>query len=91
MQSGRIPKRRARWIRHWLYAVGEEDTPVWQADPEPGHPAEGKKTLTFDDLPKLKPNTTYFLLADPGWITLGGKPAGPLNDGAYWYRFRTGK
>ena len=39
----------------------------------------------------LKPETTYFALADPGWITLGGKPAGPLNDGAYWYRFRTGE
>ena len=74
-----------------LYAVGEENTPVWQADPQPGHPAEGKRSITFNDLPKLKPNTTYFVLADPGWITLGGRPAGPLNDGAYWYRFRTGE
>lgn len=73
-----------------LYAVGEEDTPVWQADPEPGHPDEGTQTVTFHNLPKLKANTTYFVLADPGWITLGNKPAGPLNDGAYWYRFRTG-
>ncbi|MEI8206016.1 MAG: sulfatase-like hydrolase/transferase [Kiritimatiellales bacterium] len=74
-----------------LYAAGEPETPVWQADPEPGHPAEGKNTVVFDDLPKLNPETTYFVLADPGWITLGGKPAGALNDGAYWYRFRTGE
>ncbi|QHI70677.1 sulfatase-like hydrolase/transferase [Tichowtungia aerotolerans] len=73
-----------------LYAVGKEDTPIWQTDPQPGHPAEGQTTITFD-LPKLKPETTYFVLTDPGWVTLGGKLAGPLNDGAYWYRFRTGK
>lgn len=73
-----------------LYAVGDIDNAVWQADPQPGHPAEGKNTITFD-LPELEPDTTYFLLADPGWITLGGKPAGPINDGAYWYRFRTGR
>ncbi len=73
-----------------LYAVGDIDNAVWQADPQPGDPGEGKNTVTFD-LPELEPETTYFLLADPGWITLGGKPAGPLNDGAYWYRFRTGK
>ena len=45
----------------------------------------------FDDLPRLKPNTTYFALADAGWINLGGKPANQLNDGAFWYRFRTGR
>jgi len=73
-----------------LYAVGEPDKVVWEADPEPGHDAEGKLSITFD-LPKLKPNTTYYLLADRNWITLGHKQAGPLNDGAYWYRFRTGK
>jgi arylsulfatase len=74
-----------------LYAVSDPHTPVWTADPEPGHPAEGKMTVTFDDLPKLKPDTGYFVLTDPGWITLGGQPAGALNDGAYWYRFRTGR
>lgn len=74
-----------------LYSWRDPDTPVWQSDPEPQHPAEGTKTLVFDDLPRLKPGTTYFVLTDPGWITLGGKPTGALNDGAYWYRFRTGK
>jgi arylsulfatase len=73
-----------------LYAVGDTDNEIWQADPQPGHPAEGSRSVTFE-LPKLKPETTYYLLADPGWITLGEKGAGPLNDGAYWYRFRTGQ
>ncbi|MEA2068115.1 MAG: Ig-like domain-containing protein, partial [Verrucomicrobiota bacterium] len=73
-----------------LYAVGDIDNAVWQADPEPGHFSEGKRSIIFDDLPRLAPETTYFVLADPGWISLGGKPAGTLNDGAYWYRFRTG-
>ena len=73
-----------------LYEAGDVNTVVWQTDPEPGHPAEGSTQITFDDLPRLKPNTTYFALTDAGWIRLGGKPAGRLNDGAYWYRFRTG-
>lgn len=74
-----------------LYSWRDPYTPVWQADPEPGHPAEGQKKIVFDDLPDLEPDTTYFALTSPGWITLGGKPVGALNDGAYWYRFRTGK
>ena len=72
-----------------LYAVEEPDQVLWQADPEPAHPAEGTRCVTFDDLPRLAPNTTYFLLSDRQWISLGGKPAGALNDGAFWYRFRT--
>jgi arylsulfatase len=72
-----------------LYAVSDPNRAIWQADPEPGHPAEGTRTISFNDLPRLKPNTTYFLLTDPHWITLGGKPAQALNDGAFWYRFRT--
>ncbi|TWU51744.1 sulfatase-like hydrolase/transferase [Rubripirellula reticaptiva] len=73
-----------------LYEASDVATVVWQADPESGHPAEGTMQITFNDLPKLKPDTTYFALADAGWIKIGGKPVGPLNDGAYWYRFRTG-
>ncbi|MGB7326447.1 MAG: arylsulfatase, partial [Rubripirellula sp.] len=72
-----------------IYEASDVNTVVWQADPEPGHAADGKTQITFSDLPNLKPNTTYFALADPGWITIGNRPAGPLNDGAYWYRFRT--
>jgi arylsulfatase len=73
-----------------LYAVSNPDQVLWQADPELKHPAVGEHSITFTDLPRLQPNTTYFLLADASWITLGGKRAGPLNDGAYWFRFRTG-
>ncbi len=88
--GGRIDfaKTEGRTIR--LYAVGESDKPVWQADPDETNAAQGKQRLVFDDLPRLKPNTTYYLLADQGWIRFGGKPKGLLNDGAYWYRFRTG-
>ena len=74
-----------------LYEASDINHIIWQADPEPGHPAEGAKQITFDDLPRLKPNTTYFALSDGGWITLGNKPAIGLNDGAFWYRFRTGQ
>lgn len=73
-----------------LYSLDDIETPIWQADPEPGHPAEGKRNLLFKNLPPLKPSTTYFVLADAGWITVGDKKAGPINDGAYWFRFRTG-
>ena len=72
-----------------LYQADAPNKVVWQSDPEPGHPSEGSRTIRFENLPKLKPDTTYFALADAGWIKIGGKPAGPLNDGAYWYRFRT--
>ena len=72
-----------------LYAAGDRTHPVWSAAPKPGHPAEGSRTLVFDDLPTLMPNTTYFAISDPGWIHIGNRPAGPINDGAFWYRFRT--
>ncbi|QEG02421.1 Arylsulfatase [Stieleria maiorica] len=73
-----------------LYEADDIDKVVWQADPEPGHPAEGTKQIMFNDLPRLKPDTTYFALSDSGWITMGKKRAIGLNDGAFWYRFRTG-
>jgi arylsulfatase len=86
-QSISFANSEGRTIR--LYTVKEPNRVVWQADPEPGHPAEGTRTVSFDNLPRLEPNTTYFVLTDPNWITLGGKPARALNDGAFWYRFRT--
>ena len=72
-----------------LYAANDPNNVIWQADPEPGHPAEGTRTVSFDDLPRLEPSTTYFVLSDSRWITLGETPARALNDGAFWYRFRT--
>lgn len=71
-----------------LYSTRDPQTPVWQFDPDEKHPAEGKREIEFD-LPTLAPATTYFMLTSPNWIKIGGKPAGRINDGAYFYRFRT--
>lgn len=73
-----------------LYAVDQPEKVVWQADLSRQSHAIGNQSITFTNLPRLRPNTSYFLLADAGWITIGGRPVGPINDGAYWFRFRTG-
>jgi arylsulfatase len=72
-----------------LFEVGQPDSPVYQQDPDPSHPAEGSREFRFGPLPELKPDTTYYLTTDPGWIRVGGTPAGAVNDGSFWYRFRT--
>ena len=72
-----------------LYRVRDESAPVWQARPTADHPSQGQTTVRFDDLPPLEPDTSYFVEWDPGWLSVGGQPVGPLNDGAYWWRFRT--
>lgn len=72
-----------------LYAVGDPVHPLWQVDPEPDSEWQGKTRVVFDNLPLLKPDTSYFLLADAGWMLIDARKAGPLNDGAYWWRFRT--
>ena len=77
----------ARGIR--LYKVADESAPVWDARPTAAHPAEGETSITFDDLPRLEPDTSYFVEWDAGWLTVGGRAVGPLNDGAFWWRFRT--
>lgn len=80
-------KSKGRSIR--LYEVSDESKPVWQLSPDPSHPSQGKKQVVFDHLPELKPDTAYFVEWDAGWAQLNGQPIGPLNDGAYWWRFRT--
>jgi hypothetical protein len=72
-----------------LYRIQDPGTPVWTSDPETTHLAQNNKTVTFEGLPALQPDTAYFLLADNGWARAGGKPLHGLNDGAYWFRFRT--
>lgn len=72
-----------------LFRVQDPETPVWSADPDPSHPAQGKQAITFTDLPQLEPDTSYFLLSDTGWARIGNKPLEGLNDGARWFRFRT--
>jgi len=74
-----------------LYTVSDIHTPIWQADLDSSHMGQGKDTLIINDLPKLSPDTGYFFLADRGWVKVNGKAAGPINDGAYWWRFRTAK
>ncbi|WP_411845045.1 sulfatase-like hydrolase/transferase [Roseibacillus persicicus] len=72
-----------------LYRIQDPTTPVWTADPEPNHPAQGALSITFDNLPKLQPDTSYFLLSDTGFARINQKPLEGLNDGARWFRFRT--
>lgn len=72
-----------------LFEVADESKPIWQLSPDASHPAQGKKRVLFKTVPKLKPDTAYFVEWDAGWASVGGKPLGPLNDGAYWWRFRT--
>lgn len=72
-----------------LFAVSDESKPVWELRPTPDHPAHGKREVVFGDLPQLQPDAGYFVEWDAGWARVGDTPLGPLNDGAYWWRFRT--
>lgn len=74
-----------------VYADRNEGTPVYEIDVTPNHPAQGQTELVLLDLPTLRPDTGYHVVWDPGWAKVGGKPLGPLNNGAYWWRFRTAK
>lgn len=72
-----------------LFEVSNERIPVWETDPSESHPCQDLQEIVFADLPALKPDQHYFVMADAGWCKIGGLPAGPLNDGAFWWRFRT--
>ncbi|MBB3204790.1 arylsulfatase [Rhodopirellula rubra] len=72
-----------------LYSVSDEKNPIWQASPDEHHPAQGKMELVFDDIPELESDQAYIFLWDPGWIRVGDRPVGALNDGAFWWRFRS--
>lgn len=85
--SADFARTTGRTIR--LYRRSGEQDPVWQSDPEADHPSQGRSTITLGRLPELDPDTQYYFIADPGWVRVGGKPAGPINDGAYWWRFQT--
>lgn len=45
-----------------LFRVQDPTTAIWTADPDESHPAQGQKTVSFAKLPKLQPNTSYYLL-----------------------------
>ncbi|TWU42436.1 sulfatase-like hydrolase/transferase [Novipirellula artificiosorum] len=72
-----------------VFSVSDESTPVWQADPDENHPSQGSRVLDLGPLPKLEANQQYYVRCSAGWIKVGGRPMGTLNDGAYWWRFRT--
>lgn len=72
-----------------LYDVSDESRPVWFSDPDESHPAQGGQSIVFDNLPELLPGHHYAVRWDDGWIKLGGRGVGSLNDGAFWWRFRT--
>lgn len=72
-----------------LFAVANESEPIWEADPGTRHPSQGSMRIDFENIPPLESGKHYFVLWDPGWVSVGGRPIGPLNDGAYWWRFRT--
>ncbi|MEN1678984.1 MAG: sulfatase-like hydrolase/transferase [Planctomycetota bacterium] len=72
-----------------LYQTSDESKPIWSADPSRRHAAQGSRVIRFNDVPPLQPDTSYFVRWDGGWVKVGGDAVGPLNNGAYWWRFRT--
>lgn len=76
-----------RFIR--LYEVSDESQPVWELDPDNTHPSQGRRIVSFEGIPPLKPDTQYFVMIEPRALKVGGKPVNVINDGAYWWRFRT--
>lgn len=72
-----------------LYATNDDRSPVWEIDLAADHPSQGYHELRLTGIPPLQPGTDYFVLIDNGAFMVGGKPVGIINDGAYWWRFRT--
>jgi arylsulfatase len=75
--------------RIYLYDVSDESRAVWQADPDQTHAGQGQLKVVFDDVPNLIADRHYAVRWDPGWIKVGDRTVGTLNDGAFWWRFRT--
>jgi len=72
-----------------LHSAASDRSPLWEIRPDSGHPSHGKRVLRFEDLPALEPDTSYFVLVSNAAFSVGGLPVGTINDGAYWWRFRT--
>jgi len=72
-----------------LYEVSNIHTPIWKKTLTSQDEWQGQTHVEFSDIPLLRANTTYFVLADRGWATSGKSALGPINDGAYWWRFKT--
>lgn len=72
-----------------LYDVSDESQPVWTALASLASKADDGRTIRFSGVPDLKPNHHYSVRWDRGWASVDGRPIGSLNDGAFWWRFRT--
>ncbi len=72
-----------------LFKVSDDETPVWELDPDASHPSQGENVARFENIPRLEPDTHYYILIDAGAMKVGGQATGPINDGAFWWRFRT--
>ena len=72
-----------------LFKVGDDDNPVWEIDPDSAHPSQGELVVRFDNVPPLESDTHYYILADAGAMKIGGQNTRAINDGAFWWRFRT--
>lgn len=72
-----------------LFQLSNENNPVWNIRLDPSHPSQGKRVLRVDNLPALATGTQYYFLIDPGAFRVGNQPVGVINDGAFWWRFRT--
>lgn len=72
-----------------LYDVSDESQPVWTAVSDLTSTTDDGLTIRFSGLPNLKPDHHYSVRWDSGWAKVGGKPIRSLNDGAFWWRFRT--
>lgn len=82
-----LPKTGDPRIR--LFKMSDEERPVWDIALAPSHLWQGKRVLRVEELPALEADTHYYFLIDGGTFRVGGQPVGVLNDGAYWWRFRT--
>jgi arylsulfatase len=77
-----------------LQRYGDERI-IWSADPDEGHPSQGKSRITFEDFPVLEPDTHYYITWDAAWVKYwdGSKnvPIPPIRESAFAYRFKTNK
>ncbi len=66
---------------------------LWSADPNPGHPAQGRGEIIFEDFPSLEPGAHYYLTWDAGWVNYRVKekifPIRPCMESAFAYKFKT--
>jgi arylsulfatase len=72
-----------------LFSVSDETNAIWQASPDQTHQSQGTQEIRFTNLPTLQRDHDYYFLWDAGWVKIGGRPIGRLNNGAFWWRFRT--